>query len=51
MVDEVSGNIIADLRKRGTFGGFSEDRMQTLLEGVFNKVYYAFKDSQKRQVN
>ena len=28
VVDEVSGNIIAELSKRGTFGGFSEERMQ-----------------------
>ena len=47
MVDEVSGNIIADLRKRGTFGGFGEERMQSLLEGMWNKIEYALKDSQK----
>ena len=28
MEDEESGNIVSDLRKRGTFGGFSEERMQ-----------------------
>ena len=42
---EKSGNIVAELRKRGTFGGFSEDRMQSLLEGIWNKVEYALKDS------
>ena len=47
MVDEVSGNIISELRKIGTFGGFSEDRMQSLLEVMRNKIYYNFKDSQK----
>ena len=47
MSDEVSGNIIAELRKRGTFGGFSEDRMHYFLEGMWNKVEYNIKDSQK----
>ena len=31
MADEVSGNIVADLSKRGAFGGFSEERMQLFL--------------------
>ena len=47
MADEVLGNIVAELRKRGTFGGFSEERMQSLLEGMWNTVEYAFTDSQK----
>ena len=47
MVDELLGNIISELRKRVTFGGFSEDMMQSLLEGMWNKVEYALKDSQK----
>ena len=47
MSDEVSGNIVADLRKRGTFGGFSGERMQLLIYGMWNKVEYALKDSQK----
>ena len=47
MVDEVSGNIVADLRKRGIFGSFSEERMQSLLEIIWNKVEYALKDSKK----
>ena len=34
MVGGVLGNIIAELRKRGTFGGFSEKRMQLFLKGV-----------------
>ena len=38
MADEVSGNIVAELRNKGTFGGFSEKRMQSLLEIVWNKV-------------
>ena len=41
MVDEVLGNIISEFRKRGTFGGFSEGRMQSLLEVMRNKVEYA----------
>ena len=46
-VDELLGNIIADLRKSGTFGGFIEERMQSLLEGMWAKVEYALKDSKK----
>ena len=44
MEDEVSGNIVAELRKRGKFGGFSEEKMQSLLEGMWNKAEYALKD-------
>ena len=47
MADEVLGNIIAELRKRGTFGGFSEERIQSVLEGMWNKVDYSLKDSRK----
>ena len=47
IADEVSGNIVADLRKRGTFGSFSEERMQSLHGRIWNKVEYALKDSQK----
>ena len=47
MADEVSWNIVAELRKRGTFGGFNEERMQSLLEIIWNKVEYALKDSKK----
>ena len=47
MSDEVLGNIAAELRKRGTFGGFSEKRMKSSLEGMWNKVEYNFKDSRK----
>ena len=47
MGGKVSDNIVADLRKRGTFGGFSEERMQSLLEIIWNKVEYALKDSKK----
>ena len=42
--DEVSGNIIAELRNIGTFGGFSEERMQLVLEGLCNKVEYVLGD-------
>ena len=51
MEDEVSGDIISELRKRRNFGGFSEYRMQLLLEEMYNKVEYDLKDSQRRQVN
>ena len=44
MADEVSGNILAELSKKGIFGGFSEERMQSLLGGMWNKVEYYFKD-------
>ena len=47
MVDGLSGNIIAELRKSGTFGGFIEERMQLLLEGMWDKVEYVLKDSKK----
>ena len=47
MADEVSGNIVAELRKRGTFGSFSEERIQSVLEGMWNKVDYDLRDSQK----
>ena len=44
MVDKVSGNIIAELRKRGIFGGFVVEGMQYLLEVMWNKVGYDLKD-------
>ena len=47
MADEVSGNIIAKLSNRETFGCFSKDRIQFLLEGMWNKVEYGLRDSQK----
>ena len=47
MADEISGNIVAELSKIGNFGGFSEERIQSLLEGIWNKVEYGLKDSQK----
>ena len=40
MADEVSGNIVAELRKRGIFGGFIEEKMQSVLEGTWNKVVH-----------
>ena len=45
LVDELSVYIISELRKRGTFGGFSEEIIQSLLEVMWNKVEYALKDS------
>ena len=47
MADEVSGNSIAEFRKRGAFGSFSEDRMQSVLEGMWNKVDFSLRDSRK----
>ena len=47
MADEVSWNIVAGLRKRGTFGGFSEEIMQLFLEGIWNMVEYDLKDKPK----
>ena len=47
MVDEVQANIVAELIKRGTFGGFNQDRMQSLFEGIWNKVEGAMKNPQK----
>ena len=47
MAYEGSRNTIAELRKRGRFGIFSEERIQCFLEGMWNKVEYALKDSQK----
>ena len=42
--DEVLGDIVAALRKRGTFGGISEERMQSVPEGVWNKVECSLND-------
>ena len=47
MEDKVSGNIIAELRKRRIFGGFSEETMFLVLEVMWNKVEYTLKDSQE----
>ena len=44
MADEVSENIVAELSKIGIFGGFSEERMHQLFEGIWNKVEYDLKD-------
>ena len=49
MSDKASGNIFAELRKRGTFRGFSEERMNLMLEVIWNKVEYALKDSRKME--
>ena len=45
MADEVSGNIVAELRKRRIFGSFTKERMVLVLEGMWSKVEYALKDS------
>ena len=45
MTDKLSGNIVAELRKRGTLGGLSDLRMKLALEGMWNKVEYALKDT------
>ena len=47
MADEVLENIVADLRKRGTFGGFNYERMHSLLDLLWTKVECALKDSRK----
>ena len=47
MADEVLENIVAELSNRGTFGRFSEEKMQSVLEGMWNKVEYSLKDSRK----
>ena len=47
MADEVLGNIVVEFRKRVTFGVFSEERIQFVLEGMGNMVEYALKDSRK----
>ena len=46
MLDELSGNIIAELSKSGTLA-VSLESMQLLLEGMWDKVEYALKDSKK----
>ena len=50
MADEVLGNIVEELRKRGTVGGFSEDIIQYFLEGMQNTADYDFKDQPKAAV-
>ena len=47
MVDEALGNIIAELRNRGTFGDFSKEMMHSLLEGMCNNMGYTLKYLQK----
>ena len=47
MADEVPGNILVELRKRRKFGGFSEESMQLVHEGMQNKAEYALRDSRK----
>ena len=47
MEDEVLGIIIFELRKILIFGVFNEERMQSVLEGMWNKVEDALKDSRK----
>ena len=47
MVDELSGNIIVELRKIGTFCGVIEESIQLLLEGIWDKVEYALRDLKK----
>ena len=47
MADEVLENTVEALMKRGTFGVFREEWMQLVLEGMWNTVEYALKDSRK----
>ena len=44
MGDGLSGNIVAESRKRGTFGSFCEERMHSVLEVMRNKVESDLKD-------
>ena len=41
------GGIVADLSKRGAFGSSGEKRMQSVLEGMWNMVYYVLRGSWK----
>ena len=41
MAISVSGNIIAELSKKETFGGFSEERIQSVIEVMWDKLVYA----------
>ena len=50
MADEVLGNDVEELRKRGTVGGFSEEIIQSFLEGMWNKVDFDLKDKPKAAV-
>ena len=47
IADEVLGNIVAELMRRRPFGGSSEERMQLVLEVMWNKVEYTLKYSRK----
>ena len=49
MTDEVLGNIIAKQRKRVIFHGFSDERMQLVLEVMWNNVEYDLKYLQKME--
>ena len=51
MTDELLGNIIADSSKRVIFDSFSEERMQLVLEVMWNKVYYDLKFYKKWKFN
>ena len=44
---DVSGNIVAELRNRVTFGGFSGERIKSFIEVMWNKVDRVLKDSLK----
>ena len=43
IADELSGNTVAELIKKGTFGGFNEERIQLLLEVTWNNIGYDLK--------
>ena len=47
MADEVLGNIVTELMKKITVGGFSEKSMQQFLERMWNEVEYDLNYSQK----
>ena len=49
IADEFLGGIIAESRKRGIYDDFGEERMQLVLEGIWNKVKNDLKYSQKME--
>ena len=47
LADELSNNNIAELNKRGTFGGFIDEKMQSVIEEIRSKVEYDLNYSRK----
>ena len=42
LADEVLRNIVSESWKRQSIRGFNEGRIQSLLEGIWNKLEYDF---------